>query len=1099
MLESKNEEIKKESLMTTIPTDKNADDQINPSERMRRILDAENDLSGLTVPANGNHHIDQNDEGEINPASNRDESLQGEGVEPDFDNQPTISSERDTPEFVKPRTPQPPPGSTDPLPRRVDEVDLSATRVSPTAIYATRKQTSPVNRTGNGVIPANIPPGLPSKKPRKRFNSGGCLVKAVIIFLFAVVLGIVIAGAFLVYQYFTIAASLPSVDDIRERASQFETTRFYDRTGQVIYEMIDPNAGRRTYTPISQINPTLVAATIAIEDKEFYNHPGFDIVALTRALIQNYTSGEVVSGASTITQQLARTLFFSAAERVEISVRRKAREIILSAEITRRYSKDEILELYLNEINYGNLAYGIEAAAETYFNTTAADLTLAQSAFLAGIPQAPGVYDIFTNREATLVRNKQVLTAMYQLGKEKGCIHMGSFPEPVCLEAQEAADAYIYIDHYDFIQKANPLVFPHWVNYIRYLLETSYDPQTIYRSGFRVFTTLDPQLQREADRIVHDQIATLADKKATDGALVAIRPQTGEVLAMVGSADFYNEAIAGRINMSLRPRQPGSSIKPLTYAAAFEKGWTPATLIWDVPSEFPPSGDPNDPRDPYKPVNYDGKSHGPVTVRSALANSFNIPAVKTLQYVGIYDDPNTPQEDGLISFARRMGITTLDRNDYGLSLTLGGGDVTLFEMVSAFSVFANNGDKVEPLAITRIEDYEGNVIFEAPQPTRKEVIRPEHAYLITSILSDASARAPMFGTNSILNMPFPAAAKTGTTNDFRDNWTLGYTPDLAVGVWVGNADYTPMENTSGLTGAAPIWVDFMNLAIPYLTNNMPANFIRPEGIVDTVICSASGTLPSEYCTNQRTEIFAHDQPPMPKEEDLWKKAQVDTWTNLSGSPACQGFLSEKLVLNVTDPWARKWINETAQGQNWVTNLGYSSPVTFVPTRACTADDPRPTLVFVGIDDRQMVNTNPLDLYAVVDASKNTFKDFYLEYGYGDNPEKWMRLVDTGGSASPQPQKLLTWDMSGLDSGIVTLRLFMTSNSGNGAAEKLFRINIQVPTQTPTQTPTPTPTPTLTPTLDTHFNTDRDADTYSDLNTYTCYIDTNPLTKGGFSL
>jgi penicillin-binding protein 1C len=952
----------------------------------------------------------------------------------------------------------PPPGTTDPLPSKVDLVDLGATQVTSTALssLSSTKPGRPVQPIPNGENGSSGQPPAGKTKDVK-----GCLLKLIIALLFAMVLGIVLAGAFLVYQYYTIAATLPSVEDMRERASQFETTRFYDRNGDLLYEMIDPNAGRRTYIPIEEISPYVIAATISIEDKEFYNHPGFDPVALARALVTNYLSGEVVSGASTITQQLARGLFMAEAERAEISYRRKAREIILSAEMTRRYSKNEILELYLNEFNYGNLAYGIEAAAETYFNTTADQLDMAQAAFLAGIPQAPGIYDIFTNREATLFRNKQVVTAMYEVSKEKNCIYVSTITERICVTAQQAADAYIATENYNFIPRANPMIYPHWVTYIRYLLETKYDAQTIYRSGFRVFTTLDPIMQQEAERIVREQVTALADKNATDGALVAIQPKTGQILAMVGSTDFYNDQIAGQINMTLRPRQPGSSIKPITYAAAFEKGWTPATLIWDVPSGFPPSGDVNDTREPYEPVNYDGKFHGPVTVRSALANSYNVPAVKTLQYVGIYDDPNTPQQDGLIAFARRLGITTLDRNDYGMSLTLGGGEVTLFDMTSAFTVFANNGQKIEPLAITRIEDHEGSLIFQAEEPKPTQVIRAEHAYLINSILSDTQARIPMFGVNSILNLAFPAAAKTGTTNDYKDNWTVGYTPDLAVGVWVGNADNSPMQNTSGVSGAAPIWAGFMQFAVPYLTGNNPASFTRPEGIVDKVICTASGSEPSEYCTNQRSEIFAHDQPPLPKEEDLWKRVKVDTWTNLQESPACQGYSAEKFVVNVTDKFAIKWIKETSQGQNWAAGMGFEPPIIFVPTRACRADDPRPNLVYVGLDDRQTITQNPLDLYAVVEATAN-FESFYLEYGEGNNPSSWMRLVSEGGNKSSQPQKLLTWDLSSVEPGIVTLRLVIKSDNDT-YAEKILRLNIQVPTQIPTITPTPTATSTSTPT------------------------------------
>jgi membrane peptidoglycan carboxypeptidase len=577
--------------------------------------------------------------------------------------------------------PTPPPGSTDPLPRHdVDQIDLSATRVSPAAFYPeTRPQKTPPVVNGSEQKPPSRNGTHPNGKRSRKKSFSGCLVRGLIIFLFALVLGLVITGALLVYQYFTIASTLPSVDDLRNKASQFETTRFYDRNGNVIYEMLDPNAGRRTYIPLAKISPYVVAATIATEDKAYYQHPGFDPVAITRALIQNYTHGEVVSGASTITQQLARALLLDPSERTEQSIRRKAREIILAAEIERRYSKDEILELYLNEIFYGNMAYGIEAAAETYFNTTADQLDLAQSAFLAGLPQSPAVYDIFSNRDSTLGRVKQVLTLMYQDSKEKDCIPVSNSAQKVCLEAQQAADAYISIENYQFKQKTNPLVYPHWVMYIRQLLEDKYGDQTIYRSGFKVYTTLDPTLQLQAEQTVKAQVDSLADKHVTDGALVAIQPKTGQILAMVGSADFYNDAIAGQINMALQPRQPGSSIKPITYTAAFEKGWTPATLIWDVPSSFPPSGDPNDPSTPYEPVNYDGKFHGPVTVRTALANSYNVPAVKALQFVGVYDNPNTPEKDGMIALAERMGITTLTRTDYGLALTLGGGDVTLLK------------------------------------------------------------------------------------------------------------------------------------------------------------------------------------------------------------------------------------------------------------------------------------------------------------------------------------------------------------------------------------------------------------------------------------
>ena len=976
-----------------------------------------------------------------------------EPVDPDPQSAPSSSRSAST-------LPPPPPGTTDPLPKQVDEIDLSATRVSPAVLFP---ETHPQNSTagGTGGQPPHITRIRKSIWPK---NFRGCLMRAIVICLFALVLGVVIAGAFLVYQYFTIASSLPGVSDLQQKTSQFETTRFYDRNGQVIYEMLDPNAGRRTYIPLSKISPYVVAATIATEDKAYYQHPGFDITAIARALIQNYTHGEVVSGASTITQQLARTLLLSPTEKNEQSIRRKAREIILAAEIERRYTKDQILELYLNEIYYSNMAYGIEAAAETYFNTTADQLDLAQSAFLAGLPQSPAIYDIFSNRETTLERNKQVLTLMYEDSKEKNCIPVSNSSQPVCVSAQDAADAYTAIENYSFIPKTNPMIYPHWVMYIRYLLEEKYDAQTIYRSGFRVYTTLDPTLQTQAEGIVKEQVDALADKHVTDGALVALRPNTGEILAMVGSANFYDNVNAGQINMAIQPRQPGSAIKPLTYTAAFEKGWTPSTLIWDVPSEFPPSGDPNDTNPAYVPVNYDGAFHGPVTVRTALANSYNIPAVKTLQYVGIYSDPSTPGQGGFLAFAKRMGITTFTRNDYGLALTLGGGDVTLLELTSAFSTYANNGTRYAPYAITRIEDYQGNVIYEAPKPAGSQVIRADHAYLITSILSDNQARTPMFGSNSVLKLPFPAAVKTGTTNDSRDNWTVGYTPDLAVGVWVGNADNSAMQGTSGISGAAPIWSTFMQQAVPYLTNNSPIDFTRPADVEDHIICSVSGTEPSSHCPDQRTEIFAKGQPPLSKDHDLWQDMYFDTWNHLQASSQCTTFVEQIYTLNVNDPAAINWITNTQQGENWAKAMNFPVPITFAPSRACTSSDPQPTLNFVNLVDNQQVNQSPLDIEALINASAN-FKDYSLQYGYGDSPTTWIPILPAGGSPSEQMQKIASWDISTLQQGRITLQLVMDSTTG-GYAKKYIHIDLMLPTPTPTQTPTETaiPTQTSTPTI-----------------------------------
>ncbi|MEN6556065.1 MAG: transglycosylase domain-containing protein [Anaerolineaceae bacterium] len=955
-----------------------------------------------------------------------------------------------------------------PLPiKKVTETDPGATRLSPSAFSqrqaskAQGAQPAPASGRQAPMDKAQTRRSPVQAKPSQAAPAKKKAAKALLPVLFVILALIFVGMLFVGVQYFRIASTLPSVAELRSRASQFETTRILDRRGNILYEINDPNMGKRTYVPLDKISPYLIAATIATEDKEYYNHPGFDLVALVRALWTNYTSGEIVSGGSTITQQLARMLLLQE-ERFEQTYDRKAREIILAAEITRRYSKEEVLELYLNEIFYGNLSYGIEAAAETYFNTPASDLQLWQASFLAGLPQSPAIYDIYNNRDATLTRNKAVLVLTYELSNEKNCIYIGENLEKVCVSANDALNAADTLEAYPFTQNTNSMRFPHWVVYIQSLLESQYDSQTIYHSGFTIYTTLDPELQDLAQRAVQEQLATMTANNATNGALVAMDPNTGEILAMVGSADFYNDAISGQVNMALtETRQPGSSIKPITYLAAFEKDWTPSTLIWDVPGSFPPSGREDDPSAPYEPVNYDGRFHGPVTVRSALANSYNIPAVKTLQYVGIYDDPNTNSEDGFIAMAKRLGITSLTREDYGLSLTLGGGEVSLLQLTGAYSVLANEGKRVAPEAITKVVDYTGKVVFEYNAPEGDQVVRAAHAYLITSILSDANARAPMFGRDSILNLPFAAAAKTGTTNDYRDNWTLGYTPDLVVGVWVGNADYSPMVNTTGISGAAPIWARVMEDGINLLKGSAATPFTQPQDVVERTICSASGTEPSDYCPSQRTEIFASDQLPPSKEHDLWAKVQIDGWTGLRASAACSDFAREELVVNVSDKDAVRWL-KTDPGKNWAQDNGFPDPFVILPERECRADDPRAVIDMVTLTDGRTITENPFKIVGVIDATAN-FKEFKIDWGEGEKPGEWNTLVDWENTPVRSAEEIYSWDLTGVTAEIVTVRIRLRSTVDT-QVEKRFTLHLAVPTPTPTPTEVPTETPTEIPTV-----------------------------------
>jgi penicillin-binding protein 1C len=921
-------------------------------------------------------------------------------------------------------------------------------------------RTGPLPPLGENGGPSTTSGFAPRKRGRAR-AARSCLFRLLVASVFGFTAVLFLAAGFMLFEYFQIAANLPSVEDLKTRTAQFETTRIYDRSGSLLYEILDPNAGRRTYTPLQRISPYMIAATIAAEDKNFFSHPGFDPMGILRAFTQNLTSGETVSGASTITQQLARMVLMTPEERSERSYLRKVREALLAVEITRRYSKEEILELFLNENSYGNLSYGVEAAAETYFKTSAEALTLDQAAFLAGIPQAPSVYDVYTDKETTFNRLRQVLTMLIEASQEQNCIFVGGGRAEVCVSPQEAVDAWTAMQTTTvFYPPDVNMRYPHWVNYIRQQLESMYDPQTIYRSGFQVFTTLDPGLQDLAESVVQRQTQALADKNVTGGALVAIRPSTGEILAMVGSPDFYAQP-AGQVNMAVRPRQPGSAIKPLTYLAAFEKGWTPATLIWDVPTEFPPSNDPFDTNPPYKPVNYDEKFHGAVTVRSALANSYNIPAVKALQYVGIFNDPNTPQPDGLVSMAKRLGITTVVRPDYGLSLTLGGGEISPLELTAAYAVFAGGGVQIPPAAIQRIQTYDGKTVYEYQPPAGVQVVRAEHAFLISSILSDNEARTPMFGPNSVIKLPFPAAVKTGTTNDFRDNWTVGYTPDLAAGVWIGNPDNSPMVGTTGVSGAAPIWSEFMIQAIQQLTGNQPTPFVPPVGILQRLVCSVSGTEPGKYCLVTRMEFFASDQPPLPADQDLWRDAWIDTFTGLRASAACSDHMEQAQVVAVDDESARLWLEVYPEGKVWASQHAFPDPIRYYPTADCTADSPRPLLAISYPRENDTVPDPSMEITGQAGATSE-FDHYQLEYASDRDPDKWISIRTSATAVIPSG-KLADWDAGDIDDGWITLRLTVYSRTGGKAEVKIrFQLRKPVPTAVPTPTPTPTPTATVTP-------------------------------------
>ncbi len=815
--------------------------------------------------------------------------------------------------------------------------------------------------------------------------------------------------------YAAVAADLPSPEALRSHAAPFVSTKIYDRNGHLLYEIFDPHGGRRTLVPYEQISPYLINATIATEDQRFWQHPGVDPIGIVRAVWQNIKERDIVSGASTIPQQLVRLVFLSPEERTRQNLSRKIREAVLASEVSRRYSKRDILEMYLNEINYGNLAYGIAAAAETYFGKEPADLSLAEAALLAGLPQAPAYWDPYTNWEGARHRQAVVLDLMVK----EGYITQA--------EAEAARAEELRLQPLRFAMEA-----PHFVLWVQQQLEQKYGAEVLYRSGLRVTTTLDSNLQAIAQEEVQAHLTTLAQAHATNAALVALKPDTGEVLVMLGSADFNNADIDGQVNVALRPRQPGSSIKPVTYVTAFEKGWTPATLIWDVTTEF---------KDglgrPYVPKNYDGKEHGPVLVRQALAQSLNIPAVKALDFVGL---------PAMLDTAHRLGIASLNRPDYGLSLTLGGGDVTLLEMAGAYAVFANGGKRVPPVAILRIEDSAGHIIEEYQPPAGEQVISPQHAYLITDILADNQARAPIFGANSPLKLSRPAAAKTGTTDDWRDAWTVGYTPELVAGVWVGNADNSPMKQVTGARGAAPIWHNFMERA---LAGRPAGQFARPAGVVEIEISADAGSLPNAACPpdRRRTEIFAEGQGPLGPEYDFHQFVRIDTTTNALATPYCPQNAAEERYF---------YVLPGAEGQRWAQQHGIPQPPTdYCPVHTGPAQvallQPYPGEVVTG------------DVYVVGRAAVPDFDHYLVEYGEGQDPIGWGLVA--GPVYSPVDGGLLAvWDVRELADRDYTLRVIVYDHLGNGVEARTW-VWVQNPTPTWTPTPTETPGPTWTPTLE----------------------------------
>jgi len=625
---------------------------------------------------------------------------------------------------------------------------------------------------------------------RKKYKKG-ILKKILIILIWIIVLGL-IAGIS-IFAYF--AKDLPDPEKIAERIT-IESTKIYDRTGKIILYDVHGEE-KRTIIPFEEIPDYVKNATIIAEDNNFYHHFGIDFKGIIRSFIANLTNKKISQGGSTITQQFIKNAILTP----ERTYTRKIKEAILSIQMEMKYSKDEILNFYLNQVPYGSSAYGIEAAAQTFFNKNAKDLTLAESTIIISLTNATTYYSPYGSHfEELKAKQEYILEKMHEFGY---------ITEQELSEAKE--------EKLEFSPVRSGIKAPHFVMYIREYLENKYG--NMEKAGLKIYTTLDWDLQKIAEEIIKNEVEkNIKNFNANNAALISIDPKTGQILSMVGSKDYFKESspknctpgknclFEPNVNVCTRARQPGSSFKPFAYATAFQKGFTPDTMIFDLETNFGVQG-----ADEYIPQNYDSKFRGPVSMRTGLAQSLNIPSVKTLYLAGV---------DETINLAQDMGIQTLkDRSRFGLSLVLGGGEVKLLEQTAAFGVFANKGIKQEISFILKIEDRENNILEEYKEE-KERVLDEEITKLISDILSDEESRIPMFGSKSKLYIEgIPVAAKTGTTQEYRDGWTIGYTPSLVVGVWAGNNDNTSMKQGAGIYVATPIWNEFIKKAYQFKVEN----------------------------------------------------------------------------------------------------------------------------------------------------------------------------------------------------------------------------------------------------------------------------------------
>ncbi len=846
-----------------------------------------------------------------------------------------------------------------------------------------------------------------TNRPRPWFWVGqgaAALILAVVVSL-AGVAGVGAASLFGIYSFY--AQQLPDASVIEQQQDEFETVRIYDRTGQhLLYESVDPRPfrGDRTYIPLSEMSPAVVQTAVALEDRNFWDNPGVNVRGLFRAFVSNLQGGGV-EGGSSITQQLIKNVIIPVEQRTQQSYARKIKEVVLAMEVTRQYPKEKILEWYLNYNFYGNLAYGVEAASQVYFGKSSSELTVAEAAMLASIPNSPA-YNPIDNPEDAKIRQGITLQAMTDAGYISQAEADAAFTQELNLRQSVA-------------ERFDVLTAPHFALYALERLKAEFntidEPYFIWKKGVTVYTTLDVDLQKYAEQVARDHIAKLQaeGKNVSNASVVVIKPDTGEILAMVGSLDYNNEEIDGQVNVSLAERQPGSSFKPYVYLTALLQGMTPASMILDVRTSFPQADGTS-----YVPENFDRRYRGPVSLRNGLAQSLNIPAIRVMDQVGVANALRT---------AHRLGINGLDRglNFYGLSLVLGGGEVTLLDHTYAYSVLANGGVQagepvspedrrtgfrtLNPVAILQVRDTEENVLKKYDTPDVERIISADAQFLISNIMSDDVARAPMFGANSLLTLPDRrVAAKTGTTNGNKDNWTMGFTPQLTVGVWVGNTDNESMDRSTGATGAAPIW----NAVMSRYHAGLPAQWYeQPSNVIARTVCIPSGLLPSDNCQQQRSELFIAGSEPK-VEDNLWQPFEIDKTNNLIATAATPPENRETKVFLILPPEAEDWVRESgiAQPPKGESNIAFE----FDPEVAITFPEPGGYI------------SNTVEIRG---NARGDFRNYRVEFGSGLNPTEWQQIgPEHGDQVENGVLEVLNTDSLG--EGLYTMRLLVTRGDGN---------------------------------------------------------------------